>query len=227
MTCTEVKTLISPYLDGRAGSSQMQALSQHISDCAACAREYVLLRLTQNAVAGLGRKQPPPELTLRLNVMVSHQVADRRKTIWSIVQSKLENVVDAVMVPATAGAFSAFVIFGLLIGFLAVPNQLRAYNDDVPTVLYTPPQLMNSPFSCSFSSKSEGTGALVIEAAVDEFGRVQDYKILSSPSNYHKEKMTPRLENMLIFTTFQPARTFGRPIAGRAILTFSKVNVRG
>jgi hypothetical protein len=32
---------------------------------------------------------------------------------------------------------------------------------------------------------------------------------------------------MLLFTTFNPATTFGQPTASRVILTFSKVQVRG
>ena len=35
------------------------------------------------------------------------------------------------------------------------------------------------------------------------------------------------LKNMLIFATFRPATTFGRPTAGRAILSFSKIQVKG
>jgi hypothetical protein len=32
---------------------------------------------------------------------------------------------------------------------------------------------------------------------------------------------------MLIFTTFRPATNLGRPTAGRAVLSFSKISVRG
>jgi hypothetical protein len=31
----------------------------------------------------------------------------------------------------------------------------------------------------------------------------------------------------MIFTTFQPATTFGVPTPGRAVLSFAKINVRG
>jgi hypothetical protein len=31
----------------------------------------------------------------------------------------------------------------------------------------------------------------------------------------------------LIFTTFRPATNLGRPTAGRAVLSFSKISVRG
>jgi hypothetical protein len=37
----------------------------------------------------------------------------------------------------------------------------------------------------------------------------------------------PQLNNMLIFTVFRPATSFGQPVSGRAVLSFSKINVKG
>jgi hypothetical protein len=67
--------------------------------------------------------------------------------------------------------------------------------------------------------------SLVIEAYVDANGRVQDYRILSE-SNQSKD-LLPQVKNMLIFTTFRPAMSMGRPMPGRAVLSFSKISVRG
>jgi hypothetical protein len=67
--------------------------------------------------------------------------------------------------------------------------------------------------------------ALVVEAYVGADGRVQDYRILSSPDQ--PQAVLSQLKNMLIFTTFQPATTFGQPTASRVILSFSKVQVKG
>ena len=35
------------------------------------------------------------------------------------------------------------------------------------------------------------------------------------------------LKNLLIFTTFRPAMTFGHPTTGRVVISFAKINVRG
>jgi hypothetical protein len=67
--------------------------------------------------------------------------------------------------------------------------------------------------------------SLVVEAYVDSNGRVQDYRILSAPSD--AKELVPELNKMLIFTTFRPATAFGRPTSGWAVLSFAKVNVRG
>jgi len=225
MTCSEARVLISPYLDGVAPSQQMRQLCDHMKDCGACARQYSMLRMTQNAVAGLGRKQLPPELGLRLRVMASQQAALHRRPAWAALWMRTQQVVESFMVPATAGAVTAVLMFGLLIGMFAIPAPLRASSADVPTKLYTPPQLEISPFASSFSSDTDD--AVVVEALVDESGRVQDYRIISAPANFVPSKMISRLENMLIFTVFEPARAFGRPTSGRAIISFSRISVRG
>ena len=65
----------------------------------------------------------------------------------------------------------------------------------------------------------------MVEAYVDATGRVEDYRIISGPKD--SEKILPELNRTLILTTFRPATQFGRPTPGRAVLTFSKINVRG
>jgi hypothetical protein len=158
-------------------------------------------------------------------VMISQQAAMRRRPAWAGLSMRMQNAFQSFMVPATAGALSAIVMFALLIGMFAVPAPLRASSADVPTKLYTPPQLELSPFASSFTSDSDD--AVVIEALIDESGRVQDYRIISAPANFVPSKMVSRLENMLIFTVFQPARAFGRPTSSRAIISFSRISVRG
>jgi hypothetical protein len=67
--------------------------------------------------------------------------------------------------------------------------------------------------------------SLVIEAYVDAKGRVQDYRILSDPET--SKHVLPEVKRMLIFTTFRPALSMGRPTPSRAVLSFSKISVRG
>jgi len=69
----------------------------------------------------------------------------------------------------------------------------------------------------------------VIEAYVDSQGRVQDYRILSD-SKEDSAVLSQVKKNMLIFSTFstfRPALSMGRPTTGRAILSFSRVSVKG
>lgn len=223
MRCSEAKSLFSPYLDGVVTGTQMGALSRHLEGCGACRREYVQLNQTQRLLAKVGRRKAPSDLALRLRVAISREAAQARRPRYEGMLVRLENVLNAFMVPATAGLVSAVVIFGLLIGFLALPEQLLGDNNDVPLMLYTAPQLQQSAFSSALGSISGDS--LVIEAYVDANGRIQDYRILSDSEE--SKDLPPQVKRLLIFTTFRPATSMGRPTAGRAVLSFSKVSVRG
>lgn len=222
MNCAEARKMFSPYLDGQVSGNQMRELGRHMETCARCEREYAGLRRTQQLLAGLGPKKAPADLALKLRVAVSREIAQSRRPRYQGMLVRFENALNAFMVPATAGLVSAVVIFGLLLGFFALPGQLQA-SSDVPLMLYTAPQLEQSSFGSSFGNIDDDS--VVIEAYVDANGRVQDYRILSEPDD--DQALLPKVKNMLIFTTFRPATSMGRPTAGRAVISFSKINVKG
>jgi Putative zinc-finger len=223
MNCGEAKKLFSPYLDGQVSGREMRALDGHIDECSRCAREYVAMRRTQLLLANLGSKKAPADLALKLRVAISREAAQKRHSRFEGVLVRMENALNAFMVPATAGLVSAVLIFGLLLGFIALPSQLQASSGDVPLMLYTAPQLEQSVFGTSLGSIGEDS--VVIEAYVDANGRVQDYRILSQSED--AKAMLPQVKNLLIFTTFRPALSMGRPTAGRAVISFSKISVKG
>jgi hypothetical protein len=213
--------LFSLYWDGAVSGAQMHVLAQHLGSCTTCNREYALLRQSQQLLGKVGRRKAPADLALNLRVAISREAAQRRGSYWQGLQVRWENALNAFVVPATAGLVAAVAIFAFLIGSLALP--LQANNDDVPLMLNTAPQLQQAAFGTSPDSISDDS--LVIEAYVDSNGRVQDYRILSDSK--HTKELLPRVKNMLIFTTFQPAMSMGRPTAGRAVLSFSKISVKG
>jgi hypothetical protein len=220
MKCAHAKWLFSPYLDGAVTGTQMRDLSQHLEACASCRQEYDSLYLTQQLLSKAGRRKAPADLALKLRVAISHEVARSKRWRLNGLMVRLENTLNAFMVPVTAGLGTAVVTFLLLMGFLA---PLQADNPDVPLMLYTAPQLQQSFLGAALDSISDDS--LVIEAYVDSRGRVQDYRILSNPKD--ATALLPQVKNMLIFTTFRPATSMGRPTPGRAVLSFSKISVKG
>jgi hypothetical protein len=221
--CAEVKKLFSPYLDGRVSGTEMRLLTRHVEDCATCRHEYTAAQRTQELLAGLGRQKAPADLALKLRVAISLEASRKRRSKYEGITVRLQNALNAFMVPATAGLVSAVLFFGLLLGFFTLPAELRASSVDVPLTLYTGPQLQQSAFGASLGNMGED--AVVIEAYVDANGRVEDYRILSQPAD--AQAVLPELKNLLIFTTFHPALSMGRPTAGKAVLSFSKISVKG
>ena len=65
---------------------------------------------------------------------------------------------------------------------------------------------------------------MVIEAYVNGAGQVYDYRIVSGPTD---KATRAQVENLLLWSRFEPARRFGQPVPGLAVLSFSGVSVRG
>jgi anti-sigma factor RsiW len=220
--CDKVNALLSPYLDGVVTGTEMQAVRRHLEACSVCSHEFNLLRQTQQLLSRGVRPSPPADLGLNLRLAVSREAAQARRP-YEGLRVRLENTLNAFMVPATAGLVCAVLIFGLVAAILAIPGQLQANNSqDVPLVLNTGPELQQSAFGTMSSINAE---SLVIEAYVDSHGRVEDYKILSDPGD--SQELLPQVKRMLIFTTFRPAMSMGHPISSRAVLSFSRISVRG
>jgi hypothetical protein len=224
MTCSQANPLFSPYLDGAVTGRQMRDLSTHLESCDPCRQRYVSLRRTQQLLSRVGPRKAPPDLALKLQVAISQEAAQTRRRYLDGMQVRFQNALNLFMVPATAGLSAAVIIFVVLMGFMA---PLQADNSDVPLMLHTDPQLQQSAFGSALDSINDDS--LVIEAYVDSKGRVQDYRILSNSKE--DDPLLPQVKkNMLIFTTFttfRPALSMGRPTTGRAILSFSRVSVKG
>ncbi len=221
MNCAQAKALFSSYLDGAVTGTQMRAVSQHLETCLGCNESYSLLYQTQQLMARVGARKAPEDLALKLRLAISREVARSKQSSFAGLLLRLENALNAFMVPATAGLITAVAIFGVLMGSMAVP--LQANNADVPLLFGTAPEVQQQLFREMDSIPQD---SLVIEALVDANGRIQDYRVLSDPEGT-EQKLLPQMKNMLIFTTFRPATFMGRPTSGRAVLSFSKISVRG
>jgi len=221
MKCAQAKSLFSCYLDGAVTGTQMQALSEHLRMCSGCASRYESLRASQRLLARVGRRKAPADLSLKLRLAISREAAQARRPYLDGLKIRVQNVLEAFMVPATAGLMATVIIFGVLMGLFAIP--LQAGNADVPLMLYTAPQLQQAAFGTGLTSIHGDS--LVIEADVDPQGRVDDYRILSDSGE--AKALLPEVKQMLIFTTFRPATSMGQPTRGHAVLSFSKISVKG
>jgi hypothetical protein len=223
LQCPDAKQLFSPYLDGAVTGTEMLALQRHLAECAGCNRQYESLRRAQNLLSSVARPRVPSDLGLKLRLAISREVAAARRGRFEGLKVRLENTLEAFMVPVTAGFLSAVIIFGIAMVYFVAPSNLHAGSDVPLVMLNTAPELQPSSFGLSMDSIEDDS--LVIEAYVDANGRVQDYRILSDSRD--SKEVLPEVKRMLIFTTFRPALSMGRPTASKAVLSFSKISVRG
>ena len=223
LQCPQARRLFSPYLDGAVTGTEMLALQEHLTECASCNGQYHGLRRTQQLMASVGRPKAPADLGLKLRLAISREAAQAKRGRFAGLKVRWENALQAFMVPATAGFLSAVIIFGIAMVYFVVPASLRADNDVPLVMVNTAPQLQQSAFGMTLNTID--ADSLVIEAYVDENGRVQDYRILSDTDK--SKEVLPQVKRMLIFTTFRPALSMGRPTTSRAVLSFSTISVKG
>jgi|SRR3954462_10420332 hypothetical protein len=225
--CPEAKRLFSPYLDGAVTGTEMLALQDHLTGCPACDREYQALRKTQQLLANMTRPKAPADLGLKLRLAISKETAAARRGRIEGLKVRWENALEAFMVPATAGFLSALIIFGIAMVYFVAPSSLRADNDVPLVMVNTAPEMQPRAFGVNMDTI--GDDSLVVEAYVDATGRVQDYRILSDPEG--TQELPPRVKSMLLdfmtFTTYRPALSMGHPTPSRAVLSFSKISVKG
>ena len=219
MKCTKARRLFSSYLDGAATGAEMHGLSSHLLECPDCQQQYRSLENTRSVVASVGRRQPPPDLALKIRVAISHEHSQGFRGRWQSYRVRMQNALNAFMFPATAGLVAAVFLFGILMGAF-VPARAQG-SEDVPSGFYTPPRLEPSEYSNALLNLDS---SIVIEVDVDANGLVQDYSVLSGNDD---EETRQQLNRALLFTKFVPAQTFGRRVSGRVIISFSQVYVGG
>jgi hypothetical protein len=222
MKCEEAKPLFSSHLDGAVSGTEMHQVSGHLDECRDCQSEYVVLENTRSLVSSLGRRQSPSDLALKIRVAISNERSRRSRRFLQGFLVRVENVFSGFMFPATAGILSAILFFGVLIGLL-VPARVSAY-DDVPSTFYTPPRLQLFLSGITPEPQLNLDSPVVIETFVDSTGRVENYRIISGRDD---EEVRAQLNRALLFTIFAPAQSFGRPVPGKAIMSFSHINVKG
>jgi len=217
--CKQTQSVMSDYVDTALAGNRMQAVREHLRACAECSAEHHSLEQTRALVAGLGTRRAPADLALRIRSAISRERAEQQRRSWSGMLVRVEDGLRSFMLPATAGLVSAIVFFGVLIGFWAIP----AISNDVPvpSMSYTPPQLTAMP-----ADSVDGVNEpIMIETYVDAQGRVENYRVLTEGLDL--KAIEPQLDSIMIFTLFQPARSFGRPAPGRAVISFSNIHVKG
>jgi hypothetical protein len=224
--CSAMKMKFSEYLDGRLTGQEMQRIAAHLEGCAECASEWTSLRNVQASLAMLGPVPEPPELALRIRVAVSQERARSRQSPFHALKLAWQNTVGPFMLQAAAGFASAVVLLGsviLLVGIVAKPEAAQA-NGDEPLGNATAPHLRYFVSGASDRQIAELPGPVVVEAYVNGAGQVYDFRIVSGPDDAATRS---QVESLLVSGVFEPARFFGQPVRGLAVLSFSGVSVRG
>jgi anti-sigma factor RsiW len=216
----------SEYLDGRLTGREMQRIADHLDRCRDCAAEWTGLRQVQASLAALGPVPEPEDLVLRIRVTVSQERARSQKSALQGLSLAWQNTVGPFLLQASAGFASAVLLMGtviLLVTMFTQPESARA-NPDEPLGMATGPHLLYLSEGANSNQIGAVSGPVVVEAYVNGEGQVYDYRIVAGPTD---SATRAQVENLLLWSVFEPARRFGQPVRGLAVLSFSGVSVRG
>ena len=224
--CDTVQAGFSEYLDGQLTGREMQRVAAHLEECRECAREWSALREAQAALAALGPVPEPEDLLLRIRVAVSQERARSRRSPFEGWNLAWKNAVGPFLLQAAAGCASATLLLGtviVLVTMFTQPEMAQATKDE-PLGNATAPRLLYRSSAVGENEIGAISGPVVVEAYINGAGRVYDYRIISGPTD---EATRAQVENLLLFSVYEPARVFGRPVRGLTVVSFSGVSVRG
>jgi hypothetical protein len=224
--CDAVQARFTEYLDGRLNGREMQRVGAHLEDCPGCAREWRSLRHTQASLSALGAVPEPENMLLRIRVAVSQERARSRRGVFHGWNLAWKNTVGPFLLQAGAGFASAVLLLGsaiVLITMFAQPEMAQATKDE-PLGNPTAPRLVSLSNGASDNQIGEFSAPVVVEAYVNNAGEMYDYRIVSGPNDAATRS---QIETLLLTSRFEPARFFGQPVRGLAVLSFSGISVRG
>ena len=224
--CSSIQSKFSEYLDSRLTGHEMQEIGGHLEACGACSAEWADLKRMQNSLAALSPIAAPEDLLLRIRVAISHERARSRKSVLQSWKLAWDNTVGPFLLQAAAGFASAVLLLGtvtVLVGMFTRPEVARG--EDEPLGMATSPQFLylSSAVSSNDQIRAAG-GPVVVEAYINGRGEVYDYRIVSGPVD---DTTRSQVVNLLLWSHFAPARFFGQPVRGLAVLSFAGVSVRG
>ena len=223
--CSTMQARFSEYLDGRLTGVEMQRIASHLEACQECASEWTSLRSIQASLASLGSVPEPGDLLLRVRVAVSQERARSRQGRFYSLSLAWRNTVGPFLLQASAGFASAVLLLGtvaVMVGIVSSPPMVQA--GDEPLGNSTAPRLLYSIAGTGDNAISALPAPVVVEAYINGQGAVYDFRIVSGPNDPQTRAM---VQNMLLVSKFEPARFFGQPVRGLAVLSFSGVSVRG
>ncbi len=221
MSCEKVQELISSLVDsGTSGGERQNALA-HIESCRECSAHYESMVNMRASLREMARPAMPARLRADLRAIADRErirqiarvsIGTRIHTWVSVFQVHCQNMMRPVALPVAGGIISAILLFGMWIPDLTATP--RSFSGDVSAPIFTDPSL-------SRSNPVRYGGDVVVQLIIDERGKVADYEVIQGQDS-------EELRNFILFSTWTPATSFGKPTWGKALWSHGEaIQVKG
>jgi hypothetical protein len=127
MTCQEVQTVFSPYLDDKLVPETRTTVDQHFKACPVCRAQFSAMQTLVRDLGSVVRPAPPIELVSSITTTLRIEAAARRRkpvVPFSVVAIKW---LRPRLMPYTVGAFASLIFF--MVMFAGLRSSLLAFHD--------------------------------------------------------------------------------------------------
>ena len=224
ITCRTVQAALWEFVSARLEADEREAIAFHLNDCAKCAARRAEIRSVRTALKSLPEKFASPLLQTKLRVVASRERARRlRRMDWATRRKNFreefrlvfDNLVRPMAMPAMGGVLASCLCFGMLVDKL---HMHATSGTDVPVSLFSEATLENgSPFTVAGKD-------VVVMLNVDENGKVTDFTV---PQGDATPDQMNQIGNLVLYSTFVPARAFGQRISSKVLVAIQHVNIKG
>jgi hypothetical protein len=226
MGCEYFEEKLSSHLDEKLVAQEQEDVLAHLEVCDTCSAHWKYMKDMRSRLRRLEQPPFPAVLAVQLRVLASHEHARRiaranlraRLRNWrDSVRFNFENLMRPVALPVAGGVVSALLLFSALVPSLSFPHHV---SDDPPLSFVDPHgYLVNR--SDGEVPVLESTDAVVssddnvLELTIDKQGNVFDYTVLQG-------QFTPDMASIILWSTFAPAMSFGRPTFGKTLVVLPR-----
>jgi len=226
LTCKSVRGSLWDYAAGTLDDNERESVTAHIRDCRDC-------NLHRSEVRSLrtGLKSPPPMsvpslLSTRLAVIASRErsrlmlrrtLAARMQELRSRAKLLFDNLLRPIAVPVAGGMLASFFCFVAIVDTLHYHPE---WQPDTPVGLFTQVTVGDlSPFSVNSTDDVIG-----VQLTVDANGEVSDFEV---PKGNVSPGEMKEIGNLVLYSTFNPATSFGQRVTGKIRVDIRHINIRG
>jgi hypothetical protein len=224
LSCQVVRSALWDHAGGRLGEVENSKISKHLLECRACDRHRVEVSSLATGLKNLPVRRPPSIVSMRLRVAASRDrsarllrldMAARWKEFRQRARLTFDNLLKPLAVPAAGGILASFLCFGVIVNDLHLDPS---YDNDMPVGLYRAVTIDElSPFCF------EGRDVLV-QLTIDRDGNVTDFSV---PQEKPSADELREIGNLVLYSSFKPARAFGQPVSSKILLLIQHSTIRG
>jgi hypothetical protein len=223
MNCNWMHRTLPLYVDGRLSPLSRALAHLHLRACSKCFDAYDRAERVANWTARLSPVRPPDNLRMRIRLELRRESAREgwlRRT-WGQLKSAVREGLQPVAIRSAGGLAAAILLFGVLMPDIWT-QRVHASND-IPLTLLS--RSVAIPAVVSELGPYGVNGNVTVLAYIDTRGGVYDLQFPADMGD--STRLKAEIANALLFTQFEPAMLFGRPVPGRVLINFTNYTVKG